>query len=178
MKASLAKGMPHGFEVGYGSFTINGRMLGSGEPIRVKQGERVLFHVLNGSATEIRSLALPGHTFTVVALDGNPIPKPVTVPGLWLGTAERVSAIVEMNHPGIWIMGDMANDDRHHGMGMVVEYAGEKGKPQWVAPKTVPLELRPVRRHRRRRREPDQVFDMTFAKQNAATGWLQPVDHQ
>lgn len=104
MNASLAKGMPHGFEVGYGSFTINGRMLGSGEPIRVKQGERVLFHILNGSATEIRSLALPGHTFTVVAMDGNVIPKPVTVPGLWLGTAERVSAIVEMNHPafGSW----------------------------------------------------------------------------
>ena len=85
MKGSLAKGTPHGFEVGYGSFTINGRMLGSGEPIRVKQGERVLFHVLNGSATEIRSLALPGHTFTVVAMDGNPIPRPVNVPGLWLG---------------------------------------------------------------------------------------------
>jgi len=34
MKASLAKGTPHGFEVGYGSFTINGRMLGHGEPIR------------------------------------------------------------------------------------------------------------------------------------------------
>ena len=63
MKASLAKGMPHGYEVGYGSFTINGRMLGHGEPIRVKYGERVLFHILNGSATEIRSLALPGHTF-------------------------------------------------------------------------------------------------------------------
>ena len=105
---------------------------------RVKQGERVLFHVLNGSATEIRSLALPGHTFTVVALDGNPIPKPVTVPGLWLGTAERVSAIVEMNHPGIWIMGDMANDDRQHGMGIVIEYAGQKGKPQWIAPKPFP----------------------------------------
>lgn len=72
MKASLAKGMPHGFEVGYGSFTINGRMLGHGEPIQVKQGERVLFHILNGSATEIRSLALPGHTFRVIAMDGNP----------------------------------------------------------------------------------------------------------
>jgi hypothetical protein len=34
-------------------------MLGHGEPIRVKQGERVSFHVLNASATEIRSLALP-----------------------------------------------------------------------------------------------------------------------
>ena len=105
MKASLAKGTPHGYEVGYGSFTINGRMLGHGEPVRVKQGERVLFHVLNGSATEIRSLALPGHTFRVVALDGNPVPNPTNVPVLWLGTAERISAIVEMNHPGVWIMG-------------------------------------------------------------------------
>src|SRR6266568_7220837 len=73
MKASLAKGIPHGYEVGYGSFTINGRMLYHGEPIRVKQGERVLFHVLNGSATEIRSLALPGHSFQIIALDGNPV---------------------------------------------------------------------------------------------------------
>ena len=128
MRASLARGMPHGFEVGYGSFTINGKMLGHGEPIRVKPGERVLFHILNGSATEIRSLALPGHTFTIVALDGNPIPKPIHVPGLWLGTAERISAIVEMSHPGVWIMGDLADDDRHHGMGIVVEYAGRSGQ--------------------------------------------------
>ena len=156
MNASLAKGMPQGFEVGYGSFTINGRMLGSGEPIRVKQGERVLFHVLNGSATEIRSLALPGHTFTVVALDGNPIPMPVTVPGLWLGTAERVSAIVEMNQPGVWIHGRYGDDDRQHGMGMVVEYAGQKWKPQWVAPSRSPtMGLHPIRKpgrpHRSRR---------------------------
>jgi FtsP/CotA-like multicopper oxidase with cupredoxin domain len=65
-----------GYEVGYDLFSINGKMLGHGEPIRVKQGERVLFHVLNGSAGEIRSLALPGHTFKVVALDGNPVPTP------------------------------------------------------------------------------------------------------
>src|SRR5215467_15475468 len=92
MRASLAKGMPHGLEVGYKSFTINGRMLGHGQPIRVKKGERVLFHILNGSATEIRSLALPGHSFTIVAMDGNRLPKPVGVPGIWLGTAERISA--------------------------------------------------------------------------------------
>jgi len=170
MKASLAKGMPHGFEVGYGSFTINGRMLGSGEPIQVKQGERVLFHVLNGSATEIRSLALPGHTFTVVAMDGNPIPKPVRVPGLWLGTAERVSAIVEMNNPGIWIMGDMANDDREHGMGTVVEYAGQKGKPRWIAPKPFPWNYAQFGNPRVAVPAPDQVIDMVFAKQNAAEG--------
>ncbi|HVA63560.1 MAG TPA: hypothetical protein VNF74_07530 [Terriglobales bacterium] len=71
MNASLAKGMPHGYEVGYDAFTINGKVLGAGEPVRVKAGERVLFHIVNGSATEIRSLALPGHEFEVVALDGN-----------------------------------------------------------------------------------------------------------
>src|SRR5579863_2826299 len=135
MKASLAKGMAHGYEVGYRSFTINGRMLGHGEPIRVKAGERVLLHVLNGSATEIRSLALPGHSFRVVALDGNPVPNQARVPVLWIGTAERVSAIVEMNHPGVWILGDLDDDDRGHGMGIVVEYAGQKGKPVWTPPK-------------------------------------------
>jgi len=65
MRASLTKGMPHGYEVGYRLFSINGRVLGHGEPIRVKVGERVLFHVLNGSATEIRSLALSGDTCDV-----------------------------------------------------------------------------------------------------------------
>lgn len=106
MKASLANGMPHGYEVGYRYFTINGRMLGHGEPVSVKQGERILFHVLNGSATEIRSLALPGHSFKVIALDGNAVPTSAEVPALWLGTAERISAIVDMNHPGVWILGD------------------------------------------------------------------------
>ncbi|MGH7034136.1 MAG: multicopper oxidase domain-containing protein, partial [Stellaceae bacterium] len=126
---------PKGFEVGYELFSINGKMLGHGEPIRVKQGERVLFHVLNASATEIRSLALPGHAFHVVALDGNPVPTPATVPVLWLGTAERISAIVDMKRPGVWVMGDLADDDRRRGMGIVVEYAGHSGKPQWAKPK-------------------------------------------
>jgi FtsP/CotA-like multicopper oxidase with cupredoxin domain len=168
MKASLAKGMPHGFEVGYSSFTINGRMLGHGEPVRVKRGERVLFHVLNGSATEIRSLALPGHSFRVVALDGNPVPNPMSVPVLWLGTAERISAIVEMNHPGLWIMGDTADDDRHHGMGIVVEYAGEKGKAQWVAPPPFKWNYARFGKSNSAASTPDETFEMLFAKDNAA----------
>jgi FtsP/CotA-like multicopper oxidase with cupredoxin domain len=167
MNASLAKGTPHGYEVGYDSFTINGRMLGHGEPVRVKHGERVLFHILNGSATEIRSLALPGHTFRVVAMDGNPIPRPVAVPVLWLGTAERISAIVEMNHPGVWIMGDLADDDRHHGMGIVVEYAGYKGRPQWLAPKPFKWNYAHFGASASAEK-PDETFDMLFEKNNAA----------
>lgn len=169
MKASLAKGMPHGYEVGYDSFTINGRMLGHGDPVRVKAGERILFHVLNASATEIRSLALPGHSFRVVALDGNPVPTPAAVPVLWIGTAERVSAIVEMNHPGVWVLGDLADDDRHHGMGIVVEYAGRTGKPVWLAPPK-------ARWSYARFGKPaataapaaGEIIEMVFAKDNAA----------
>ncbi len=168
MKASLAKGMPHGYEVGYRSFTINGRMLGHGEPIRVKQGERVLFHILNGSATEIRSLALPGHSFQLVALDGNPVPNPAKVPVLWLGTAERISATVEMNHPGVWILGDLDNDDRPHGMGIVVEYAGRAGKAQWITPPPFRWSYMRFAKPGASASAPDETFDMTFAKENAA----------
>jgi FtsP/CotA-like multicopper oxidase with cupredoxin domain len=157
-----------GFEVGYELFGINGRMLGHGEPVRVKQGERVLFHVLNASATEIRSLALPGHVFRIVALDGNPVPTQADAPVLWLGTAERISAIVQMNHPGVWVMGDLADDDRRHGMGIVIEYAGQKGRPQWLTPKPFRWDytrfgspsVLPVL--------PDETLEITIVKHNAA----------
>lgn len=125
---------PNGWEIGYQRFTINGKCLGFGEPLRVKQGQRVLFHFLNASATEIIKLALAGHRFQVVALDGNPAPHPGMVDVLELGTAERLDAIVEMNHPGVWILGTPMDDDRKNGMGIVVEYADRKGEPKWVAP--------------------------------------------
>ena len=168
MKASLAKGMPHGYEVGYRSFTINGRMLGHGEPIRVKQGERVLFHILNGSATEIRSLALPGHSFEILAFDGNPVPNPIAVLVLWIGTAERISAVVHMNHPRVWILGDLDDGDRGHGMGIVVEYAGRTGKPQWVAPPPSKWNYARFAKAGATPPQPDETFEMIFAKDNAA----------
>ncbi len=121
----------NGWEVGYRTFTINGRCLGYGDPIRVKEGQRVMFRILNASATETIELALPGHEFYVVALDGNPVPRPNKVKVLELGSAERVDAIVEMKNPGIWILGTPMDEDRNRGMGMVVEYAERKGKPQW-----------------------------------------------
>ena len=176
MKASLAKGMAHGFEVGYDAFSINGRMLGHGEPIRVKTNDRVLFHIVNGSATEIRSLALPGHTFQVVSLDGNPVPTPSEAPVLWLGTGERVSAIVRMTTPGVWVLGDVG-DDRDHGMGIVVEYAGAAGKPQWrKAPDAKWDYARFGRAGAAPVPAPDQTIDMAFTKDNAAVNgfnrWL------
>ena len=95
----MHKGPPpdNGLEAMYRSATLGDRMLGHGEPIRVREGERVLFRMLNASGSMGISLALSGHRFTVIALDGNPVPTPTTVDVLKLDVAERADIIVEMN---------------------------------------------------------------------------------
>jgi FtsP/CotA-like multicopper oxidase with cupredoxin domain len=114
--------------------TINGRVLGFGEPLRVKSGQQVCFQILNSSPTEVHWLALAGHQFKVIALDGNQVAQPQLVPMLRLAPAERVTALVEMNHPGVWVMGEVRKHIMAAGMGIAVEYAGSGGKPQWQQP--------------------------------------------
>ncbi len=160
---------PNGWEIGYQRFTINGKCLGHGEPLRVKQGQRVLFHILNASATEIIQLALPGHRFQVTALDGNPVPNPQLVETLEVGTAERIDAVVEMNHPGVWILGTPKNDDRKNGMGIVVEYANQHGAPRWIAPTKQPWDYT-IFGANRAARDPDETIPLVFGKINGGTG--------
>jgi FtsP/CotA-like multicopper oxidase with cupredoxin domain len=135
MRAESAN-MPQtsGSDVGYQYATINQHMLGAGEPIRVKQGQKMLVHILNASATENVVLALPGHTFKVIAMDGNPVPNPAAVEVLSVAVAERVDAVIEMNAPGVWVLGSTLAELRKMGMGIVVEYAGKKGEPVWKDP--------------------------------------------
>jgi len=125
-------------EVHYNAFTVNGHALGLGEPIRVQPGQRILFRILNASATRFHRLALPGHRFTVVALDGNPVPAPRAVPILELGPGERIDAIVATDAPGVWILGELDSAVRKAGLGVVVEYAGRSGDPQWQDPPAEP----------------------------------------
>jgi len=121
----------------YDVSTINGRVLGFGEPLRVKAGQRVLLHMLNSSASDCHWIALAGHQFEVIALDGNPVPNPCTVPMLRLAPAERVSAIVRFTNPGIWVLGEVRKHIRTAGMGILIEYAGQTGEPQWQQPEAL-----------------------------------------
>jgi FtsP/CotA-like multicopper oxidase with cupredoxin domain len=118
----------------YDLSTVNGRVLGFGDPLRVRAGRRVLLHLLNSSATEVHWISLSGHSFYVVALDGNAIPQPASVSMLRLAPAERISAIVVMNNPGVWVLGEVRKHIQAAGMGVVVEYAGQSGKPSWEQP--------------------------------------------
>jgi FtsP/CotA-like multicopper oxidase with cupredoxin domain len=133
-KPAVLDTRPNGLEVSAALYSINDKALGAGEPIRVRAGQRVLFHLLNASAIENRSIALPGHQFQVLALDGNPVPSPQPVDQILLGPGERVDASVDMNRPGVWIMGAPENDIRNAGLGVVVEYANQQRGPEWFQP--------------------------------------------
>jgi FtsP/CotA-like multicopper oxidase with cupredoxin domain len=125
---------PNGLEVSAPLYSINDKILGAGEPLRVQPGQRVLMHLLNASASQIHRVALSGHKFQVIALDGNPVPTPQPVDVIEIAPGERVDAIVEMNNPGVWILGELRNVARQSGMGIVVEYANQKQRAQWTPP--------------------------------------------
>jgi FtsP/CotA-like multicopper oxidase with cupredoxin domain len=133
-RPSVLNTAPNGLEVNSTTFSINDKALGAGEPIRVNQGQRVLFHFLNASAIENRRLSLGGHKFQVIALDGNPVPTPALVETLSIGAGERICAIVEMNNPGNWILGAPEDLVRNAGLGVIVEYANQHKQPQWIKP--------------------------------------------
>jgi FtsP/CotA-like multicopper oxidase with cupredoxin domain len=122
----------NGLEVMYYAATLGERMLGYGEPVRVRKGERVLFRVLNASANMGVSLALHWPSLPRHRTDGNPVPKQATVEVLRLDVAERADVIVDMNNPVIWVFGSTDDHDCTMGMGIVIEYANRRGEPQWV----------------------------------------------
>ena len=160
-------------EVGYNRHTVNSHALGLGEPVRVREGQRVLFRILNASATEAHRMALPGHQFTVVALDGNAVPTPRAVDVLELAPAERIDAIVEMNRPGVWILGEADDKMRQSGLGVVIEYANRQGLAQWTAPGAAAWDYTLFGRDSPAA-EPDERVPLVFKPKFAGNRW---VDH-
>jgi FtsP/CotA-like multicopper oxidase with cupredoxin domain len=160
-------------EAAYEHFSVNDRALGYGEPIRVREGQQVLFRILNASATMIHRIALAGHELTVVSLDGNPVAAPRAVKSLTLGAAERADVMVTMNSPGVWVLGEVDDQVRTKGLGVVVEYENQSGSPQWTAPGDAPWDYT-VFGTSRITPEPDEVVPMVFRRKFAGNNW---VDH-
>ena len=173
--AYMVAGGDSSMEAGYQSSTIDDRMLGFGDPLKVREGQRVLLHLLNASAGLIHWLALAGHELTVVAMDGNPVPTPSPVAAIRLGPAERLDLVVTMNHPGIWILGETRDEMRKMGMGVVVEYANQQGKPRWIEPPETSWDYRRFAKPQAAIREPDQIvplrFESEFRGQGSVASW-------
>jgi FtsP/CotA-like multicopper oxidase with cupredoxin domain len=155
---------PNGWEIGYRIFSVNDKALGGGDPIQVKQGQRVMLRVLNASATANRRIALPAHKFRVVAMDGNPVPVPKDVDVLEFGPGERIDAIVEMNHPGVWILGTTRDSDREDGMGVLIEYPNQKSDMPWLPPPMTPWDYNIFGRPTAPAKAPDHTVEMLIDK--------------
>jgi FtsP/CotA-like multicopper oxidase with cupredoxin domain len=171
----LAAGGDSSMDAAYDYSTINDRMLGFADPLKVREGQRVLMHVLNASASMIHWLALAGHEMSVVAMDGNPVPTPGNTPAIRLGSAERIDVVVTMDRPGVWILGETREPMRKAGMGIVVEYASQQGKPRWIDPPEILWDYRRFARPQALSRQPDQViplrFESKFHGQGAVATW-------
>jgi len=161
-------------EVTYPVYSMNSHALGWGDPVRVKEGQKVLFRILNASATEQHRIALPGHKFKIVSLDGNAVPVPREVEAIEMGPAERVDAIVLMNQPGVWILGEANDQMRNAGLGIVVEYANRSAAPQWTAPANTPWDYAMFGREAETPDPPGGVMPLVFRKKFAGNRW---VDH-
>ena len=160
-----------GCQVQYRIGSFNDKVMSASEPLKVKKGERVLFHFVNASATQNVLLALPQHQFQVIALDGNPVPNPRAVSTLSVAVAERVDAIVQMDTPGVWILGSRNDAERDSGLGLAVEYAGTSGPPVWAQPEGNDWGYTKCGRSELVA-EPDQVFPMVFEKVVSSEGDL------
>ena len=176
---------PDGLEVGSMTYSINDKALGANDPIRVREGQRLLIHFLNASAIENRRIALAGHKMKVIALDGNPVPTPQTLDSIFIGAGERIDAVVEMNNPGVWILGSTEKPIRESGLGIVVEYAGQHRQPQWVDPPKTPWDYTIFGPANSSSPAPQQTIELIFEKVPSGAGkfnvWLingKPYPHE
>jgi FtsP/CotA-like multicopper oxidase with cupredoxin domain len=178
---------PDGLEVGSMTYSINDKALGSGDPIRVREGQRLLLHLLNASAIENRRVALAGHKMKVIALDGNPVPAPQSLDSVFIGAGERIDVVLEMNNPGVWILGATEKMIRESGLGVVVEYAGQHRPPQWIDPPKAPWDytIFGPETGSAAPAAPHQIIDLVFEKIPGGAGkfnaWLvngKPYPHE
>jgi FtsP/CotA-like multicopper oxidase with cupredoxin domain len=180
---------PDGLEVGSMTYSINDKSLGSGDPIRVRQGQRLLIHFLNASAIENRRIALAGHKMKVIALDGNSVPTPQMLDSVFLGAGERADVLIEMNNPGIWILGGTEKPIRESGLGVILEYAGQHMQPQWIDPPPAPWDYTifgaPHAPAPQQTLAPEQTIELIFEKIPGGAGkfnlWLvngKPYPHE
>ncbi len=167
-----AQGDEGNLEATYSVYSINSHALGSGDPIRVKESQKVLFHILNANATDPHRIALPGHKFKVIRLDGNAVASPRDVDVIEMGPAERVDAVVTMNQPGVWILGEVKDQVRNAGLGVVLEYANRSETPHWTAPPNAPWDYTIFGRAETAPQPSGGIVPLVFRKKFAGNRWV------
>lgn len=109
----------------YDIFTINGKSGDAVEPLKVKTGETVRIRLANIGFLS-HKIHLHGHSFRVVAVDGQDINKPQEIKNQLIDIApgERYDIEFTANHPGKWYLEDHGTVKGTDGMKTMIEYEG------------------------------------------------------
>jgi plastocyanin len=114
-----------GGELGADMFLINGKMHGYVDPIRIAEGERILVRLINAGHMA-HPIHTHGHSFTIVATDGNPIPEAAR----WLkdtilvAPGERYDLELLGDNPGVWMVHCHIEHHMENGMMTTIWYDG------------------------------------------------------
>jgi len=114
-----------GGELGADLFLINGKMHGAIEPIRIAEGERVLIRLIHAGSIP-HPVHVHGHSFKIVATDGNPVPEvaQLTKDTVLIGPAERYDFSLLGDNPGVWMVHCHIEHHMANGMMTTLWYDG------------------------------------------------------
>lgn len=117
--------MLRGGELGSDYFLMNGRMHGSVPPMVVRSGERVLIRLIN-AGNQPHAFHTHGHSFTIVATDGNSVPVVArwTKDSLLIGPSERYDLLLTADNPGVWMVHCHMEHHMANGMMTLLAYEG------------------------------------------------------
>lgn len=122
---------PHaGHTMNYNVFTINGKAFPDVPPVKVKEGETVLLRFINAGTSETHPMHLHGQSFTIVAIDGHPVPPAAQLirDTLPITPGERYDVVVTAKNPGIWML--HCHELHHADAGMIVPFVYEGFTPK------------------------------------------------
>lgn len=116
-----------GGELGSDMFLVNGKAHGGIPPLIVSEGDRVLLRMINAGHMA-HPIHLHGHSFRIVATDGNPVPQGMewTKDTVLIGPAERYDLEFDAINPGVWMFHCHIEHHMANGMMTVLQYEGHK----------------------------------------------------
>ena len=114
-----------GGEFGTDEFMMDGKMGEAIPPIVVNKGDKVLVRLIN-AGTMAHPIHLHGHSFKIVATDGNPVPEAaqLTKDTVLVAPGERYDIVFEANNPGVWMLHCHIENHAANGMMTLIEYEG------------------------------------------------------
>ncbi len=116
-----------GGELGADYFLFYCKMHEAIPPSVVKEGDRVLLRLIN-AGTLAHPFHIHGHSFKIVATDGNPVPEAaqITKDTVFIAPGERYDIVFVANNPGVWMVHCHIENHAANGMMTVLQYEGAK----------------------------------------------------